>query len=243
MDNRGPRVIAHRGASAQAPENTMAAMEKAADLGAAWVEFDVKLSRDGHPVVMHDDTLRRTCGAPGAVADLTLAELSAFRAGAWFGPAFADEPIPTLEGLVALLERRGLGANVELKPCPGRDTETGQVVGAFLRDRWPASLPVPVVSSFSDESLAACRAVAPDLPRALLVEAIPGDWADRMAALGCVDLHARWRELTAEQVRRVRGAGHALRCYTVNDPQAARRLFDWGVDAVISDAPDRMPNG
>ena len=114
-----PRVIGHRGAAAAAPENTLVSLQKAKELGASWVEFDVKLTRDGVPILMHDERLERTTDGRGEVALTTLNDLQKLDAGGWFGPAFRGEPVPTLEAALALCAELGLGINVEIKPVRG----------------------------------------------------------------------------------------------------------------------------
>ena len=235
-----PRVIAHRGASGYAPENTLAALRKASEVGARWVEFDVMLSREGHPVLMHDDDIARTTSGRGPVAEMPLRHLQQLDAGKWFAKGFSGERIPTLKEALAVLADHGLGANVEIKPTPGRETETGHAVAAQLAGAWPSSLPSPLLSSFSGDALAAARSTAEELPRALLVSRLPSDWHARLIELGCCALHCNHRFLKRETVAAVHEAGCALRCYTVNDTARARALFDWGVDGLFSDYPDRM---
>lgn len=236
-----PRVICHRGASGYAPENTLVAMRKAAALGGKWVEFDAKLTRDNHVIIMHDDDLDRTTNGHGKVAETDWKDIQKLDAGSWFGPAFQGEPVPTLTAIIAELARLGLGANVEIKPCPGRDKETGHIVAAQLLEEWPAGLPVPLISSFSAVSLAAAGKVAPRLPRAFLVSRVPADWQEAVRRLDCVALHANRRHLTAGVVADVKRAGLAVRAYTVNERTVAEALFAWGVDGVFSDFADRLP--
>ncbi|NQV84122.1 MAG: glycerophosphodiester phosphodiesterase [Rhodospirillales bacterium] len=235
-----PRVVGHRGAAGHAPENTLASLKKAAALGARWVEFDTKLTADGVPVLFHDDVLERTTNATGLLADTTLAEVQMLDAGLWFAQEFRGERVPTLDAAIAQLSVLGLGANVEIKPCPGVEKETARTVAEVLRAEWPAHLPAPLVSSFDAGVLATVGNSAPELARALLVLKIPGDWQARLQDLGCMALHAQAKHLTSEQVAAVRGQGYALRTFTVNDRAEAKKLFAWGVDAVISDFPDRM---
>lgn len=235
-----PCVIAHRGASGHAPENTLAALRKAAELGAIWVEFDVMLSRDGWPVLMHDDDLARTTDGRGPLAEMSLSQLRELDAGRWFSKVFAGERIPTLKEALAALAELGLGANIEIKPTPGRETETGHTVAAYLAEAWPSNLPQPLLSSFSREALAAARGVAETAPRALLVNRVPSDWHARLIELGCGALHCNHRFLKREKAAEVQQAGYSLRCYTVNSAARARMLFDWGVDGVFTDYPDRL---
>ncbi len=229
-----PRVIGHRGAAGHAPENTLASFRKAAELGAGWVEFDVMLTRDGHAVIFHDETLDRTTDGRGRVAETDLATLRELDAG-------DGETVPTLDETMAVLAELGLGANVEIKPTAGRVRETGEVAARILDAEWPASLPAPLISSFQEEALAAALAVAPNLPRAYVVDAIPRGWRGKLEALGCGALHCLHSRLTASRASRVIEAGYALRCFTVNDRARAETLFDWGVMSVFSDYPERIP--
>ncbi len=235
-----PRIIAHRGASGTAPENTIAAFRKAAELGATWVEFDAKLTRDNHAIVMHDDELGRTTNGAGKVAQTDWAQIAGLDAGSWFGAKYAGEPVPTLSATIAALSELGLGANVEIKPCLGRERETGHIVAAQLVEEWPASIPAPLISSFSAVSLAAARDVAPKIPRALLAGRIKLDWDEQLSALDCNALHTNHKYVNAVELGQLRAAGYAVRVYTVNDPVRARTLFEWGVDGIFTDYFDRM---
>lgn len=235
----GP-VIAHRGASGHAPENTHAALRMAAALGVPWVEFDVRLSGDGRPVLLHDDDLERTTDGRGPVSNYPVEQLRMLDAGGWFGRAFRGERIPTLEGAIGTLMLLGLGANVEIKTDPGREAETGEVVAHVLKKAWPRMLPPPVLSSFKAEVLAAARRAASDYPLALVVREIPRDWRERLDTLDCSALHCSHRWLKRKTVDSILAAGVTVRCYTVNSRRSARKLFAWGVEAVFSDYPDRL---
>lgn len=238
--DRLPRVIGHRGAAGHAPENTLAAIRAAAALGVAWVEVDTMLTRDGHVILFHDDALKRITGAAGLTAATDLARFRRLEAGAWYGRTFKGEPVPTLEEAIAVLAELGLGANVEVKPTPGREAETGRAVARVLAGTWPARLPPPLLSSFKAESLGAARDAAPDIERALLVLKVPRDFRARLGGLGCTALHCRHEDLTSPRARAVVRAGFFLRCFTVNEPLRAKALYAWGVDGVFSDYPDRL---
>ena len=240
MNRRIGPVIGHRGAAGHAPENTLVSIRKAAALGVRWVEFDVRLSRDGEPVLFHDDALDRTTDGRGWVAERTLSQLRALDAGSWFGSAFAGERIPTLGEALAQIAALRLGANVEIKSDAGREVATAEAVARILKAEWPATSPPPVVSSFRPESIAAAREAAPDLIYALLVAAVPRDWRARLGALGCRDLHCSAERLTRSKAEAVAAGGNALRCYTVNTAHRARTLFQWGVEAVFTDYPERI---
>ena len=238
-----PRIVAHRGAKANAPENTIAAFRRAHEEGARWVEFDVKLTADGQPVIIHDHTLERTTSGRGEVRGKTLAELQALDAGAWFGQAFAGERIPSLaEGLDFLASQR-MGFNLEVKPCAGRERDTAEVALKLVRQRWPAELPTPIISSFKLESLEAAREVAPELPRGYLVDKLTPDWRATAERLGCAAIHPGMRHLTHDQAREIKAAGYALLTWTVNDVGRGRDLLAWGADSLITDAPGDIAAG
>lgn len=236
-----PRVVAHRGGGALAPENTLAGMREAHARRIGGVEFDVMLAADGVPILMHDTRLGRTVPGVGDVGAFASADLARMDAGAWFDPRFQGEPVPRLEDIVQWLRRHGVWMNIEIKPMPGHDVDTGQVAGQMVQDLYagvadPAGL--PLFSSFSAKALGAAREAAPDIPRGLLVEGVPPDWRTRLEALDCVSLHCRHDLLDAGLARDIKAAGYGLMCYTVNDPERARELFSWGVDALCTDRYD-----
>nr|WP_082700679.1 glycerophosphodiester phosphodiesterase [Magnetospirillum sp. XM-1] len=230
-------LIGHRGLAGLAPENTLASLRAASAHGLAMVEFDVRLSRDGVPLVFHDDTLERTTDGTGPVAARDWAEIARLDAGSWFAPAFAGEKVPSLEQALGLCLDLGLAVNMEIKPDAGREIETADTALALALGSWPDGIAPPLVSSFAIPCLEAARRVAPHWPRALLLEGLPPDWRERARSLGVEALHLDHRTLEAEQVETVRAAGFSVRAYTVNDPVRARQLRDWGVTGVFSDFP------
>ncbi|WP_213299062.1 glycerophosphodiester phosphodiesterase [Paraburkholderia sacchari] len=238
-----PRVAAHRGGGTLAPENTLAGLCVGAGFGYTMVEFDAKLSADNVAFLLHDDTVERTSNGRGAAAQLRYVQIAAFDAGSWCDPRFEGEHMPTLAEVAQCCREEGLAANVEIKPCPGREVETGRVVGAETARLWRASgqdraAVQPLLSSFSPEALAAARDAAPDLARGLLVERVPDDWREQTAALGCVSLHASHRHLDEGLVHRIKEAGLFILAYTVNDLERARLLVSWGVDTICTDRID-----
>jgi len=238
-----PRHCAHRGAGKLAPENTLAAMEVGFAHGYRMVEFDVKLSADGMPFLLHDDTLERTTDGRGPAGALTWAELARLDAGSWHSRAFAREPVPTLEVIARWSIDHGVACNVEIKPMPGLDAKTGTQVALAARDLFRKAAVPPLLSSFSEASLEAARAAVPGLERALLVEEIPADWQARLERLGCVALDPDYRELTKALVASALHAGYRVLTYTPNEPEVVARLLDWGVDTVITDAIDLIRPG
>jgi glycerophosphoryl diester phosphodiesterase len=232
--------VGHRGAAAHAPENTLASIRRAHELGADWVEFDVKLTRDGVPILMHDSKLKRTTNGTGLVAALDYASVARLDAGAWFPGGFVGERVPTLEAAVELLVELDLAANVEIKPCPGREVETGEVVAEALDRLWPEDGPALLVSSFARSALRAAHAVAPGLPLGLLSELLPEDWPEALRDLDCTTLHLWHAPLRLEKLRAVIDQGVPVLLYTVNDPKRAADLLANGASSIITDAPDRI---
>lgn len=233
------RYIAHRCGGALAPENTLAGLRLAARLGFRAVEFDVMLSADGVPLLIHDETLERTTDGSGSVADTPLDRLVRFDAGLRQHRAFAGERLPTLQQTLAACRDLNLAANIEIKPAGGFEVATGAAVARLIAGSAQDWQGVPLLfSSFSEPALAAARAVAPALPRALLVEDIPADWRARLQALACLALHCSAKHLQPSQVAEINAAGVPLACYTVNRPEDATRLFAAGVKAVFTDRLD-----
>jgi glycerophosphoryl diester phosphodiesterase len=219
-----PKVIGHRGAMAYALENTLESFREARRRGATWVEVDVKLTADNVPIVMHDSSLKRTMGVDRLVAETRRTDLPA--------------AVPTFELAIACFAELGLGCNVEIKPCEGREVETGRATVEALRKFWPASLPAPLLSSFKDGSLKAAREAAPEYARALLVSELGEDWAARARAVEAAGMNVGSRKLTAAGAVAIKRAGYALSVWTVNDPDEAKALVGMGADCIITDKPD-----
>jgi glycerophosphoryl diester phosphodiesterase len=236
-----PKIIGHRGVAAHAPENTLAGLRKARELGCAMVEFDVKLSREGVPVLMHDTHVARTSGgAPGAVRDLGMAELAALDVGGWFHFDYVGERVPTLEEALRIALDLGLAVNIEIKPCGGREAETAERAIDVAKRVWPTDREPPLISSFSDEALMAAKAAAPDWPRGWLVAERPDHWREIIAQVDPATIHVDHVNQTRETVAEYKAQGHPVLVYTVNDPERAAQMLAMGVDALITDRPDAL---
>jgi glycerophosphoryl diester phosphodiesterase len=243
-----PQIIAHRGGGSLAPENTLAAMRCGLAHGFRAVEFDVMLARDGVPIVMHDPQFGRTVPGKGNVYDKSAQELAAMDAGSWFGPDFAGEPVPTYEQVAQFCMQHAIWMNVEIKPAPGFEEQTGRVVGEVTRRLFATQIAahvpgsndatLPLFSSFSFEAVMAARVAAPEIPRGWLAGTIPVDWQARLEQLDAVALHTSHAKLSAPQALAVKDAGYGLLCYTVNDVGRAREIIGWGVDAFCTDRID-----
>ena len=235
-----PRYVAHRGAGKLAPENTLAAMRAGFAHGYRMVEFDVKLSGDGVPFLLHDDTLERTTNGVGRADAMNWTELAKLDAGSWHSPQYAGEPLPTLSAVAHWAIANNVACNVEIKPMPGRERETGAAVALDASELWRGAAIAPVLSSFSEEALVAAREAVPELQRAWLVEEIPDDWQARLARIDCIALDACHKVLTADIVDAAHRAGYRVMTWTANDPVKVNALAAWGVDSIITDAVDRI---
>lgn len=233
-----PAHIAHRGAGKLAPENTLAAFKLGYAHGYRMFECDVKLSSDGVAYLLHDTTLERTTNGAGSAGGVTWERLSQLDAGSWHSAEYAGEPLPTLATIATFVRAHDCALNIEIKPIPGTETHTGEVVANLAAQLWRDAPISPLLSSFSEAALAAAYAAQPSLPRALLVESIPADWRHRLERLACVALVCEVTALNDEYVRKVKAAGYKLLVYTCNSSEKAQQLLALGIDGVITDALD-----
>ena len=232
-----PVIFAHRGASAYAPENTLAAFETAIAQNADGIELDVKLSADGRVVVIHDMTVDRTTGARGRVKDLSLADLRAFDAGSFFSEKFQSEKIPTLEEVFEAVGRRTF-INVELT---NYNSPRDQLVESVCMLVKKFDLQDHVMfSSFFASNLSKAQGILPEVPRGLLAfDGLLGSWARSFGfAFGKYRaLHPNLKDTTRQQVQRVHRLSRRVHVWTVNAAEDMRRLFNWGVDGIFTDDP------
>ena len=235
-----PRVIGHRGTPKRAPENTVAGFTLAADAGVTWVELDVQLSSDLVPFVFHDHVLERASNGTGLTIERDWDYLAELDVGAWFSPAFAGEKMPHWDKVLDLLIERRLGVNIEIKAEDDRGAITAEVGLKHASAKWPADLPPPLVTSFSRVAVEVAKSVVPHWPRGLVTHPWPEDWREACERDGCATLHVAHDSLTPERVRMAKEAGLKVLSYTVNEPELAKKLWDWGVDSVFSDRPELM---
>lgn len=239
-----PLIIGHRGASAHAPENTLAAFRMAVDAGADGIEFDVQLSRDGVPVVIHDATLLRTCGRPSAVADVTAAELSTVDAGSWFGPEFRGEHVPTLAEVLEIcggLQR----IYVELKVNVPDYAPLAAAVCDVIRDS--PDLPRMIVKSFRLGAIPLVRQSLPEVQTAALFEPTIRDYLRRRRYMldlarefGAQQMSIHHSLVTRKLTRLAAEAEMPVTIWTADDPKWVRRAERMGIAAVITNDPKRM---
>ena len=241
-----PRWIAHRGAGRLAPENTLAAFRLGASHGYRMFECDAKLSADGVPFLMHDAALDCTTNAreifgPAASdlgGDHSWSELARLDAGGWHSRAFAGEPLPTLENVSRFCLANGYFLKIEIKPTPGKERETGEVVARHADRLWNNAPVPPLLTSFRPEALEGAMATAANLPRGLLLDTLWKGWLETALMLECAAVvcnHALWDRSSVTQAR---SAGFRCLSYTVNDEWAAERLIELGTDGIITDRVD-----
>ncbi|CAZ87472.1 Glycerophosphoryl diester phosphodiesterase [Thiomonas arsenitoxydans] len=238
------RWFAHRGGGDAAPENTLAAFEVGFKAGFRAFECDVKLSADGVLWLLHDDTLDRTTDARGPAAPWRWENLQLVDAGSWHSATFKGEPPASLDQVLDFAARHAVWLNLEIKPNPGQDAQTGEAVARRVV-QWLADQPSaqrPLLSSFSLAALQAARAVLDalqaDVPLAYLVETYDAAALEQAVALGAEGLHTDWQQVTPAVVAAVHARGLKLRAYTVNDANQARALLADGLDGLFTDRLD-----
>lgn len=234
------KVIGHRGASAYAPENTLAAFDKAFTLGCHFIEFDVMCSADGEPFIIHDDNLKRTTNGRGEVGLVDAAYLKTLDAGSWFSKRFKGEPIPHLKDALSWLSFSNVQANIEIKPFRDAVEQTTISVLSHIHRYWPKGKELPLVSSFEWDALVLARSIAPEMPLGLLLHEWDEKWLEKAQQLDCYSIHFNRKILSQARVKEVKEQGYVVCAYTVNRKGLANKLFRWGVDTVFSDYPDLL---
>lgn len=234
------KVIGHRGAAGLAPENTFTAFNRALAAGCRFIEFDVMLSADGIPFVIHDTTLNRTTNGRGEVGLMTAEYIESLDAGRWFARRYAGEKIPRYEAVLQWMNETGVNANIEIKPYPGKGHDTATAVLTGIRRLWPEDKPLPLVSSFDPEAVQLCHSLAPDMPLGFLMHTWQDNWRTKAAELGCYSIHLHHKIVTAERVKQLKAEGYVVLAYTVNWRRRAKKLLACGVDAVFSDYPNLL---
>ncbi|MDF1653633.1 MAG: glycerophosphodiester phosphodiesterase family protein [Coxiellaceae bacterium] len=230
-----PKRLAHRGASALAPENTLAALRLAAELGASWVEFDVTLTADDEVVVIHDDTVNRTTDGRGKVRRLTLRQIQKLDAGSWFAPVFAGECVPTLAQWLQLAAELKLNLNIECK-CASRDAQTLVAAVKQLIHQYPLAKDCSILmSSGQAVCVEQCQQQLPHLPRALIVDRYSANVAQQAEQYECVSVNIDQRLVKAGDVKAIHQAGLAVLVWTVNNAERIKSLYTMGVDGIFSD--------
>ena len=220
--------FAHRGASGYEPENTLRSFSRAVDLGATWIECDVRVVA-GELILFHDRTLSRLTGAPGKISDLDLPTLRNLRVK-------GTEPIPLLSELVELTRDKA-SLQLELKG-EGTGELTACYLNTLLERGWSSNS--FLVSSFDHEELVACKRIAPTIPIGILLYGYPMNALDLARALGAYSVHLNLEMVTPKRISALHQAGYKVFVYTVNETSDIRAMRAVGVDGVFSDFPDRV---
>lgn len=229
-----PLLVGHRGDQYGAPENTMAAFAQAAALGADVIELDVQLSRDGVPVVIHDDTLDRTTNGTGTVRSMDWEQLRTLDAGSWFGADFTGARIPSLDEVLEWAESNGIGLLIEAKTHPVHDPDAARTLADYFRGR---SLPDCVLYSSDHVLLQNMAQLAPHVARGAVVNERTPVLPQILDATGSTLLSQSVWVLTPDTVREAHEAGTAV-CSEARYPSDVQMLSDWGVDLIVS---NRIP--
>lgn len=202
------------------------------------MELDVKITKDDIPIIFHDDTLERTTNGTGNIADKTYAELQELDCGSWYGESFINTKIPTLEETIDVLINRGLGLNLEIKPCPGREKDTAEVALDLLSTIWDDHDRL-LISSFQHVSLESAMDIAEDWNRGLLLpNEWPENWVELAKYLDVTTINVHAESITRERIEDIIDQEKHVLAYTVNTPDKAHTLQSWGVDGFFSDVPD-----
>jgi glycerophosphoryl diester phosphodiesterase len=232
-----PTVFAHRGSSAYAPENTLAAFQLALNQGAPALELDAMLCADGHIVVIHDDTVNRTTNGSGQVHQMPLAAIQELDAGSYLNPAFKSEKIPTLTEVFETVGRR-IFINIEIKnyasPLDSLPSRIASLVQKFNLGEYV------LFSSFNPLALLKIRRLLPQAPCGLLIfHGTAGGWARGWLGrrFPCQALHPDLRDVTPSFVASTHQSGRRMHVYTVNQPDEMKRIFELGVDGIFTDDP------
>ncbi len=230
-----PLNVGHRGASALAPENTLAAFREARAVGADGIEFDVQFSRDRQLIVFHDKELERITGIHGLVAEKTLAELKQLDAGSWFDAKFAGDQIPTLDEVFDLLDGQML-LNIEIKS--DAQDEMGleaAVVDCVQRNHLTQHV---LISSFDLACLTRVRQIDPSIRIGVLFDKPLSD--SRLASLNAEALHPNWKMVDEQMLQRAHERGQQVNVWTVNAPADMQRMISLGVDGIITNFPHSL---
>ena len=226
-------ITAHRGASAAAPENTLIAYKKAIEMGADYAELDVRQTKDGVIMLMHDKTVHRTTGVKGFVWDFTLEELRQMEAGSWFGEEFRGEPIPTLEEVIRLVKGR-MKLNIEIKISEHEPGIAQRVVNIVRSEDFSQNC---MITSFDMETVKTFKAIAPDLKTGFIFDkeyrsdVFEGTWD----VLSC-----NHELVDAGFVKLAKESGKKIYVWTVNEREEMLRLIGLRVDGIITDMPDLL---
>lgn len=248
-----PKLISHRGASHYAPENTIAAFKLAKEMGAEAIETDVMLTSDGIPIIMHDNSAKRTTGKAYQIGQTPWSDLIGLNAGDWKRIVpYRHETIPTLVDLLNTMNETGLAANIEIKPYESKQftaeqqravsRKTAEVTLQQVREFYKEhpNMPGIVYSSFDVDALRALREADCEWPIGLLLDKWPKDSEALMSELQPASVHMNSRLASESRVHRLKQRGYKVLVYTVNTAKRAKELFKRGVDGIFTNKPNLL---
>lgn len=235
------RIIAHRGASGYAPENTMFAIQKAVALGASWIEVDVAFTADNEVVVFHDDVLDRTSSGKGRLREATYQHLLSLDAGSWFAQEFKDEKILTLKQLLEFLrDHPSVSMNIELKTDIIDAKQLAEEVFKLFQQIELSQQQTVLFTSSSFEALQTLYLLNAQLRLGIVSDDITQAVLDQAAAIQCVSLSVDYKNLDRQKVDKIKAFGYQVLAYTVNQRDIAKQLIEYGVDGIFTDYPDLL---
>lgn len=233
-----PQIIAHRGASYYAPENTKAAIELAAQQGAKWIEVDLQLTRDNNIVIMHNSTVTKRTDGSGKILKMDFSELSKLDAGSWHSEQYVGEKILSLPQLIDLVVKLNLNVNLEIKKHSGINKKVAEIVCNTIKSEWPNGKSLPLLSSYSMNAMEAVKQYFPQLPRAIIISEWNRYWANVAVELDCVTINADRRIITPAILKDMHSTGKKVLIHTVNGLKSAEDFIKMGVDGLFTDRPD-----
>lgn len=232
------KIIAHRGYSSNAPENTLVAFQQAIDFGADGLECDVHLTKDGEVVVIHDEILGRTTNGSGFIKDKSLEEMGKLDAGSWFGSQYGGEKVPTLRELLELVKDTDLLLNVEIKSAriayPGIEQKVVQELQEF------GLIEQSIISSFNHQTLAVIKQIEPALKTGILHTSVLYKPLEYASMLNIDAFHGYHHHFSPELIKEAQAKGLYVNLWTVDEPADIKRLIELGVDGIITNYPDRV---
>jgi glycerophosphoryl diester phosphodiesterase len=235
------KLMAHRGLSSLAPENSLSALRLAAEQGYQWVEIDAIACGDGTIVMWHDNSVDRCSNGSGAMSEHTAQSIQTLDCGSWFSEQFSGEKMATIEEAIILIQSLNLGLNLEFKLYENSPQKVVAPVLELLKEHWK-DLDKLIISSFDQAALEYIHEHEPSLMLGKLYDKIPDDWQSQMQRINAVSCHCNYKDLKQEQVVAVKSEGYEIYCYTPNNPEQVADYWQWGVDAMITDYPQRYNN-
>lgn len=238
-------LFAHRGMSSIAPENTLSAFAQCQAYGVKWFECDLDILKDGTVVISHDNDLDRCTNKSGSLSQLTADDLRSISAGSWFSDKFINEPLPTLNSVIDLINQLELNVNFELKSYSSNPKTATLLIDNFLHaiPKLDPNREI-IISSFDPNMLMLLKEKCPELPVACLFDSnsIHQDWLTTMKNCQARYIHPQNDGLTKEMISEFLKYGYKINVWTVNDLARANQLFNWGVTGIFTDIAQNFPN-